>query len=361
MLPTLLLLLLLLSVAAATEEQHAPTAAAATACTAATFSASNLSGFRLVGGAAHPHFEYSNDTTRTGCLAACCAHANCTAWNYHLSSADPSHNVRSCWLSTAAAPLVTLVSLDPDEPADADVWVGGSKRSVTCQEGGCTHRHHRMAEIQQCDGKDWTACRKGLWKYVFNTTTGELPTKAKPDWVTDLPDWEMKGFPGPGQGTGVGNVSWRMGLQKLVWEIGRPGGGMRPGLLRLNSTVWFARNTTGDAPSNSPPVPLEGVGKDDSPHCPDKSRPGFESWQGQGPDGKAGSDTLIIHHNGHGPCNGGEPQRHTDCTDCTPNFDTAQDWLNQLGYDVMVCAPQSLHGSTHAMRNACFTKTGSGQ
>lgn len=52
---------------------------------------------------------------------------------------------------------------------------------------------------------------------------------------------------------------------------------------------------------------------------------------GAGVDGKSGSDTLIIHHNGHGPCNGGEPARKTDCTDCTPNFDTAQDWLNQLG------------------------------
>ena len=82
-------------------------------------------------------------------------------------------------------------------------------------------------------------------------------------------------------------------------------------------------------------MPLTGIGTNDSPHCPDKSRPGFESWQGKGLDGKAGSDTLVIHHNGHGPCNGGEPQRDRDCTDCTPNFDTAQDWLNQLGYDVM--------------------------
>ena len=54
-------------------------------------------------------------------------------------------------------------------------------------------------------------------------------------------------------------------------------------------------------------------------------------WDSAGADGRAGSDTLIIHHNGHGPCNGGEPARKTDCTDCTPNFDTAQDWLNQLG------------------------------
>ena len=261
---------------AVTVTAPAPTMAETTTpagCTAAAYGASNLSGFRLAGGADHPHFEHSKNTTRAGCLEACCGIANCTAWNYHLSSADPSHNVQSCWLSTDDDPLVTLVSLDPAEPAAADVWVGGSKRSVTCQ-GGCEPRR-RMPEIPECDGTDYSACRKNLWKYVFNTTTGELPTKAKPDYVTDLPDWEMKGFPGPGQashphldtphiiltsssphphiiltsssphpgqGTGVGNVSWKMGLQKLVWEIGRPGGGMRDGMLRLNSTVTLLHN-----------------------------------------------------------------------------------------------------------------------
>ena len=63
--------------------------------------------------------------------------------------------------------------------------------------------------------------------------------------------------------------------------------------------------------------------------CPDASRPGYESWRGQ-------SDTLVIHHNGHQPCAGAA--RNTDCSDCTPNFDTAQDWLNQVGYDVMEVA-----------------------
>jgi hypothetical protein len=76
---------------------------------------------------------------------------------------------------------------------------------------------------------------------------------------------------------------------------------------------------------------------------------------------RAGSDTIVIHHNGHGPCNGGEPARKTECTDCTPNFDTAQDWFNQLGYDSMeVFMP--LHGcnriradqscSAHCVSNA---------
>jgi hypothetical protein len=163
-------------------------------CTLATYSTSNLSGFRLVGGD-----EYSKSTTRQGCLAACCGLANCTAWNYHLSSADPAHNVRSCWLSAENEPLVTPVSQDPGEPANADVWVGGSKRQTREDQP----RHRRFSNIPQCDGSDYDACRKNLWKYVFNTTTGELPSKAKPDYVVDMPDWEMKGLPGPGQGTGV--------------------------------------------------------------------------------------------------------------------------------------------------------------
>ncbi len=165
------------------------------ACTVATYSTSNLSGFRLVGGD-----EYSNSTTRDGCLAACCGRANCSAWNYHLSSADPAHNVRSCWLSTEAEPLLTPVRQDPGEPENADVWVGGSKRPTRTRD---QPQHPRFADIPQCDGSDYDACRKSLWKYVFNTTTGELPSKAKPDFLVDMPDWEMKGFPGPGQGTGV--------------------------------------------------------------------------------------------------------------------------------------------------------------
>ena len=208
----------------------------------------------------------------------------------------------------------------------------------------------------QCDGTDLSACRKELWKYVFNTTTGALPSKSEPDFITH-PDWEMRGLPGPGQGTGVGNVSWKMGLQKLVWTIGAPGGGMRPGMLRLNSTIWYTRNTTGDAPSNSPPVPLSGVGAGtDAPHCPDAKRPGYLSYTGKGVSGKAGSNTLVIHHNGHSPCSGSEPQRTRQCTDCTPNFDTTQDWLNQLGYDVMEIA-MPFHGCNRIPANeTCSAK-----
>ena len=195
-----------------------------------------------------------------------------------------------------------------------------------------------------CDGSNYTACRARLVDAVFGTAGGALPTRASPDYVEDLSNWTMRGLPGPGQGTGVGKgVAWKMGLQKLTWTIGGSGGGMPNGMLRLNATVWYSRNTTGDAPSNSPPVPLDRQGTD-APHCPDASRPGFESWRGR-------SDTLVLHHNGHSPCSGSAPPRTSGCSDCTPNFDTAQDWLNQLGYDVMELA-MPLHGCNRIPGNA---------
>lgn len=219
------------------------------------------------------------------------------AWNYHASSSNPAHNVLSCWLSYARRGYQTPVTrVSHDKTYADDVWFGGARTPV-CDDtsGGCARPpapapppppSYHGPKIPRCNGTDYDDCRRALWKYVFNTTTGGLPTKAAPDYIEEMADWEMKGLPGPGQGTGVGNVSWKMGLQKLVWEIGRPGGGMRAGMLRLNSTVWFARNTSGDAPSNSPPVPLSGVGVDDSPHCPDARRPGYESWRGRGADGR---------------------------------------------------------------------------
>lgn len=154
-----------------------------------------------------------------------------------------------------------------------------------------------------------------------------LPTKSAPDYVEDWSDWAMHGLPGPGRGTGVGNVSWKMGLQKLVWTIDG-------GMLALNASVWFSRNTSGDAPSNSPPMTESG----DSPHCPEPSFPGYHSYEGS-----RTSDTLIIHHNGHSVCSGSKPVRTANCADCTPNYDTVQDWLNELGYDVFEMA-MPLHG-----------------
>ena len=159
------------------------------------------------------------------CLAACCATPTCTAWNYHVSSTDPTHHPYTCWLTNATTPFV-------DHGQDVDVWAGGSKQP-------CTGPGVRPS-IRSCDGSNYTQCRVDMWKYVFNTTTGLLPSRRQPDHIEDLPDYEMVGLPGPGRGTGVGDVRWRMGLQRLTWTIGGAGGGMQEGMLRLNSTVWYA-------------------------------------------------------------------------------------------------------------------------
>jgi hypothetical protein len=333
-----LVVVLVAAAAVASAESPAPPPPAC----AASFGAFNLSDFRLVGG----DVEASKNTTAAGCLAACCARAGCVAWNYHSSSHNPTHNVRSCWLSSEAAPTVTNVS--DDSNFDGDVWEGGaSKRCCDDTNGGCPGHRKPLPPpppagppIASCDGSNYTHCRQELWRYIFNTTTGELPSRDTPDFIENLTDWEMVGVPGPGQGSGVGNVRWKMGLQKLVWTIGGAGGGMREGMLRLNSTIWYSRNSSGSAPSNSPPVGF-GLPETDEVHCPDESRPGFESWRGQ-------SDTLVIHHNGHQPCSGGH--RSTNCSDCTPNFDTAQDWINQLGYDVMEVA-MPMHGCNRIQGN----------
>ena len=76
----------------------------------------------------------------------------------------------------------------------------------------------------------------------------QLPSRDLPDFIEDMSDWEMVGVPGPGQGSGVGHARWKMGLQKLIWTVGGAGGGMREGMLRLNSTVWYSRNSSGSAP-----------------------------------------------------------------------------------------------------------------
>ena len=46
------------------------------------------------------------------------------------------------------------------------------------------------------------------------------------------------------------------------------------------------------------------------------------------------------------------------CTDCTPNFDTAQDYLNQLGYDVMEMVRTCfLHGCSFFIKKEKKRKT----
>ena len=205
-------LLLAAAAAAAAGEPPAPAAAAAGPTprspphpsSAACAFAHNLSGFRLI---RFSHEESAN-TTEAACRAACCAEPACTAWNYHVASNDAEHNVRSCWLDSGAEVAVTLAS--QDSTFDGDVWAGGARRPVKdCTAGGCGGPPPPPAwppvpHPTPCNGTNYTRCRYELWKYVFNTTDGELPSRERPDFIEDMSDWEMVGVPGPGQGTGVG-------------------------------------------------------------------------------------------------------------------------------------------------------------
>ena len=60
----------------------------------------------------------TTDSSPTACLASCCHHT-CVAWQYHVSTTDPSHHPNVCWHVYSGTPKVR----DADE---SDVWVGGS-------------------------------------------------------------------------------------------------------------------------------------------------------------------------------------------------------------------------------------------
>ena len=70
----------------------------------------------------------------------------------------------------------------------------------------------------KCDG-DWLQCRANTIKSIFNASS----TPARdPDFTIPYPDYRMKGLPGPGSGTGVGNVEWENNLTALVWTMSGP-------------------------------------------------------------------------------------------------------------------------------------------
>ena len=52
-----------------------------------------------------------------------------------------------------------------------------------------------------CKSKDWPSCRMSLITSIFNSTS--LPLRATPDIIHPMPDYAMRGFPGPGSGERV--------------------------------------------------------------------------------------------------------------------------------------------------------------
>jgi hypothetical protein len=99
-----------------------PAVAAPAQCGSASFPV-NLTGIQLMCSAQTCDFLGPNHTTQT-CLAACCARRNCTAWNYHVSSTNPSHHPTDCWLAMATHPKAAAGGAQ-------DVWAGGSKQATS--------------------------------------------------------------------------------------------------------------------------------------------------------------------------------------------------------------------------------------
>ncbi len=97
-------------------------------CSATTFGAVNLSGYALQS----PDAEWSPNTTAETCQAECCRRPDCTAWNYHVSSTDPTHHPLACWLSNSTTPNVAVGE-------HTDVWLGGSRKPVHTVKGHSGH------------------------------------------------------------------------------------------------------------------------------------------------------------------------------------------------------------------------------
>jgi len=169
----------------------------------------------------------------------------------------------------------------------------------------------------ECEEGKWEECRQDLVQAIFNQTT--IPSR-HPDYI--LPGggpqversgdaYTMNGLPGPGNGTGIGDVQWENNLTALVWTMTGP-------FLTLNTTVLYSLNTSSRAAANYNPPP----------YSSSETGPGIPM-----PDGRWGEavgyapqsigDTLIMYHNGH------------ESNSCTPNYDGVVDHFNQLGYDVM--------------------------
>lgn len=153
-------------------------------------------------------------------------------------------------------------------------------------------------KLDGCNGSEYLDCRANLAGVIFGGgATTQLTTVSLPDEIIDLPNYTMKGLPGPGKGithftllnsvvilveirtdllelvdnleicmwhlvshcmccdaapvwanpfffctgTGVGDVAWKIGLQKLIFTTGLARGGTasisKVSLIRLSSYV----------------------------------------------------------------------------------------------------------------------------
>lgn len=84
----------------------------------------------------------------------------------------------------------------------------------------CTALLHSAAAAapykDNCSG-DWVACRAATIKAIFNAT--DTPRR-DPDYIfKEDSSYTMNGLPGPANGTGVGDVSWKNNMTRLIWTM----------------------------------------------------------------------------------------------------------------------------------------------
>ena len=102
------------------------------------------------------HHVGTSDGSAARCLAACCDLPSCSAWQYHISSTDPTHHPNECWLSTG---IPTVVVSSP-----SDVWEGGSKAIPMPQRGGIRYPPPSITARLNTPAREIEAQHRGLSK-----------------------------------------------------------------------------------------------------------------------------------------------------------------------------------------------------
>jgi hypothetical protein len=165
---------------------------------------------------------------------------------------------------------------------------------------------------------NFTETRNKLIDVLFGLGSGILPTESEPILVEKIPGPTAQGCYCAYFGEcSASSCQYGNNMSKIVWNIQTKVNDTFT--LDLNSTVIYTLNTSGTAP-----VVHDGAGRE--PQLPGGGWYGNASKESEAIYPQGITDTLVIFHHGHvQPC------------DLVPDIwrDRSQDWLNQLGYDVM--------------------------
>ena len=146
----------------------------------------------------------AHNSTAATCRQACCAAKGCQAWNFHLSSTDPSHHPLECWLWLGKGTPVAQPGM-PD-----DVWAGGSK--VAPVKPKPRPPPAPPSPPPPTPPFDGAATRQQVLATVW--ANGKIPSRTQPDRVKPLV-----------------NVSLAPHATELTWNISGP-------FFPLSSTVF---------------------------------------------------------------------------------------------------------------------------